>query len=904
MTKFFTKLSLFGLLAVICGMLTGCDLEKKATFSLAIQEAGPEYVHVQVTSPNAVEIAFFVDTKEKLVQNPVMIFAEGESMTVKPDDVIRITRGYDKDGNYYYFTENTQYYLYMVAKLDESNYSEIFTLPFKTTTYDLNELITIVDRNYDGFRMRLTVPESTKQNDNAIRYSQCCIMTYNYMGSNDYTNLLYNGGAYDMLVKDDKTITYSEDTNWYQTGQDSDGDGEIDWDTHYNPISPGEPVVAIAGEFEWMDGEEDETDYYMFPAGWDPGYYKPLIDESYFSSKNQQSSLGIVTDYEITRDMDSYWTGAFQRKHFRVQEPSLLDGGVRVELVESSPIDLTFEFYPDDNVVQYAIGVFDDSMYDQILELCGGREEYLQWAITSYFAAYTFGTRVAQGPVSMKLTSFYYQDAIAEDTDYHVLVTAMGDTGGTIQSYEKHTFHTTKRTKDAPVIEVRNVPSKTTPYEACFNIKCTSATDNPVTQCYYAANYLRDWLLAVNGGSTYFSLVAGNKDYSYFSAEELEAINSSKGLDISIPSIDGETTRLVVLGYNDEYTPNDLTSFQYIEDCPAVADCTTPYVEAKPYVSTSEYIGLVGTWTASATLKPADGSKSFIHKSKVTIAADLYDYPNTLSSDVYKLYEGVGKDGMTRDEVDALWYEFKQLAKEITEERLENQNRLLAKGWFDKDSYKRLDYRSPYDLFVAKDYSSVDVSSIFNDYGPKWYLEAVKDKNGNVSIIAPFDSNFLPPAANYTIPFYFAGYDPVGNYAVTYGTDGMPSFPVEVSADGNTIKIKPYVYVDKEGKQTKFYPNMIGVDNSMQQTFLENSVVSEVTLTRGWTEPSTGKSSAVAASAASFDVNGALPAKVYKQRTQIEAASELPVIEYKLTSPEQFKKKADKFVEMKFKQNN
>ena len=69
-----------------------------------------------------------------------------------------------------------------------------------------------------------------------------------------------------------------------------------------------------------------------------------------------------------------------------------------------------------------------------------------------------------------------------------------------------------------------------------------------------------------------------------------------------------------------------------------------------------------------------------------------------------------------------MWYEFKQLSKEITQNRLQNQNRLVGIGWLDDDSYNRLDARTPYDLFIAKDYASVDVSSLFNDYGPKWYI--------------------------------------------------------------------------------------------------------------------------------------------------------------------------------------
>lgn len=904
MKNVFSKMSLLGLLALVCGMFYGCKPEsEQSNFNVSVKEVGPEYVIVEVKAPTSVDVAYMLDTKEKRVDNPVMIFASGESLTVKPEDAIRISKD---------LKENTQYYLYMVAKLDAQNYSDIITLSFKTVEYDLKELITVVDQSYDGYKVRLTVPEATKQRGNAIRYAQCDLMMYNYMQSNDYTNLLYNGGAYTRYVTDDETIVYSEDTNWYQTGQDSDGDGEIDWETNYNPISPGEPIVYVAGEFSWMNGDEDAllddngNEIYGFPGGWDPGYFRPLIDPAFFTggaSANKQSSIGIITDYEITRPMDPYWTGAFQRKHFFVKQPQPFDGKVDVQLVEASPIDLVMDFYPGEGVKQYAVGVFDDAMYDQILELCNGREEYMQWAITSYFAAYTFGTRVASDPVRMALTTFYYQDAIGEDTDYHVLVTAMGDNAATIQNFQHYTFKTTKKTKDAPVVMVTPLEDEATPYVAKFNVKCTTAAEgNPVEQCYYAANYKRDWLLEVNGGATYFSIVAGNKAYSYFTEEEIAKINSPEGLELTIASIDGETTRVAVLGYNDEYTPNDLVGFSSIQiedgECPAIADCATPWLKQKEYVNENAYMDLVGDWTAKATLERASDGKSFIHTSKISLAADILDFPKELPDSVYNIYKETSK--YDEQKVDALWAEFKELAETVTDRRLVYQNRLIAKGWVNLDSYNRLDYYSPYDLFVDKTYKSVDVSSIFYDFGPKWYIEAVKDENGNISLVAPFDSNFLPPASNWSIPFYMAGMELENYYTVTYGDGWTPAFPVEVSADRNTITIKPLVYNGIE-----FFPNMIGIDYSMNQTILENPVVSEIVLTRGWTEPTATRAmSSSPARGKSIQPKGEFPMSVCKPMTELKAAPQLKTIEGKIVSVEEFRKRADEYVDMRFKQNN
>ena len=871
-------------MAVICGMLTGCDLfgGKNGKFSVSVKEVGSSYVDLEFTGPEAIEVAYILETKEQRMENPAVIFKSGEEMIVSGGDVVRLTRGID---------ENTQYYIYLVARLDEQNFSEVFTLPFQTSEFNFDELVTVIDRRYDGYRMRLTLPESTKKAKNAIRWNQCCLMMYNYMSSSDdYFSLLYNAGKY---TTNDITLSYSEEDNWHQTGSDSDGDGEMDWDTFYNPISPGEPVVFVAGEFSWMeDSPEYETEYFGFPAGWENGYYIPLINTDYYKNGKEQSSVGILDGGFLKRPLDDYWTGAFQRKHFRVQEPELMDAKVEVKLANVTPVNATLEFYPEEGVHQYAFGIFDDNMYQEVLKLLGGNEDYMQWAVTSYFAAYTFGTKVASGAVQADLTSFYYQSAITPETKYHVIVTAMGDPAGSKQSFTTFEFETTAKVKDAPEVKVTTLNDETSPYVAAFNIKCTTYEDNPLTEAYYGANYVRDWRLAVNGGSTYFGLVNGNNP---FTPAELEKINSAEGYTIYIPSIDGETTRLVVVGYNDEYTPNNVSGYEFIEECPAAADCTTPFADPKPYVDENLYRDLAGVWTATATLTNSEGTKTYDHSSKITIAADLYDYPSSLTQEVYDLYE---KSDFDKEEVDAMWYEFKQLAKTMTEERLQNQNRLVGIGWLDDDSYGRLDTRTPYDLFVDTKYTSVDVSSLYNDYGPKWYIETSVDKDGKVSYSVPFDWNFLPPSANWSIPFYLGAMQKDTWYTVLAGDGWNASFPVTVSEDRNTITINPLVLEDG----TKMYPNMIGMDPTMG-TQLQNPVISEIVLTRGW-NGSDNEQSSVRGAASSVKAQGEFPTATYKKMTKLVAPKQLEKMEVEVVGVEQFHENAKKFIENYYANQN
>lgn len=892
MKKILSKLTVF-ILAAVALLSVSCDKEGLLTvgdkkFSLTLMEVGPEYAEILVKGPEEMRMAYMVDKREMRLENPQQLFKKGTEVTVKSGEIIRVSLG---------LAENTKYYMYACAALNKKEFSKIVTLPFETTQYNLTELATVIDQYYDGYKMRLTLPKETKDRKNAIRYNQCCLMMYNHMKGNndDYFSLLHNAGAY---AVNDTTLVYSADNNWYQTDTDSDGDGEADWETWYNPISPGEPIVFVAGEFSWMeDTKEYENEYFAFPSGWESGYYMPLINTDYYKSdKKSQSSMGVI-DWDYTHPLDAYWTGAFQRKHFRVKEPDLLDAGVEIKLAKVTPVNATIEFYPEEGVDQYAIGIFDESTYnDQVLPLLNGNPDFMQWAVTSYFAAYTFGTRVTSGAVQMDLTSMYYQSAIQEQTKYIVFVTAMGNSNGTSQSFQTFEFETTKKVLPAPVIEVTAVESETTPFKATFNIKCATYKDNPLMEAYYAANYTRDWKLKTNDGKTYFSILNGN---IAFSAEELSAINSEKGYTISFNSVDGETTRLAVLGYNTEYTPNDVTSFtkDQIEkgECPAIADVTTPWTEKKTPVDPKYYANLVGDWTATAILQSGtNAKKTYEHQSKITISRNLYDYPSSLPNEVYKIYDEVAD--MDKEDVDAYWTEFEQLAKTFTTNRLMNQNRLLCLGWLDDDSFGRLDAKSPYDLFVDKTYSSVDVSSIYNDFGPKWYIEAVADKNGNVSLIAPVDMNTLPPTANWSVPFYLSAMEPKNYYTITYAQEGTLAFPIEYDSENDKLTIKPFVYQDVE-----YYPNVVGIDTQTGETILENPVVSEVVLTRGWTEPEKEQSS-LRPSAGNVQVNGEFPKTVYKERTRLKAPVELKEMEYKLVSPDEIKERADKYIKGYFNQ--
>ena len=491
-----------------------------------------------------------------------------------------------------------------------------------------------------------------------------------------------------------------------------------------------------------------------------------------------------------------------------------------------------------------------------MLELLDGKTEYVQWAVTSYFAMYNFGQiqvvaeagTLSAPAIEFNLTDFFYD--VPSDTKYHVLITGMSGDIGSPQCFKHYTFSTPAKTKTrGPNIVVTAYDKEDCdPYEAVFNIKCTSVAKNKAVRCYYGANYKMDWIHKVNSGSSYTYEYLGQTNE--FTAKELSEINSEEGLTLRIPTIDGETTRLVVVAFNDENISNGIDKYEDPTTHPAVADCVTPFavaskIERNPLLDTDE---LVDVWTMTATVV---GGKEM--KQKVSIKRQFIpdvDYPEyvenkhlkEIAPEVYDIYKKTTK--WTDAEIQSYFKDFTILAESYNLDRLRYQNRLLLEGWIN-DSNGSLTYLNPWDLFKHEKISMADVSSMFARFGPKIYINVNKDKEGRDSLAISANNMFVSPIAQWSVPFYMAGRrsdkdnsntlfqwsDDKGNWV------GALTFPVTLSEDHQTITIHAL-----ENAGVKYYPNVVGVSEGYGGTttyVLENPIISDVVLTRGWAEPET-----------------------------------------------------------------
>ena len=829
------------------------EVGQEEEFALEVKGVGPDYVEILVKAPSEVEVAYTLD-KEPLALSPAVLFAIGKTTTVSSGDVIKITRN---------ITQNTSYYLYAVAKLDVKNYSKVVSLEFKTSEYGFTDFITVVDTYYDGYKVHITVPEDTKVRGNAIRASSMPLALYNLrvysegQAAFDLKMIGSMGDPYSGHIFNDTTIVCGSTMN---LEYDENGKPIIDEDDQAyqagEPIAPGEPTIFYAAECRY--GTKEEFSQVM-------GYYQP-----------ERDSWSIPYFDRATWS----WLGAFEKREFFTKQPVLCDCTVNVEIPEDEITvnDAMIYFDADEDVAMYFYMVLDDPTYNQLLAIyLDGHEEWFQWFLTSYLAFYEWGIHPETTDTFVNAAANFVEPLEGEER-YHVLVTVMGDEIGATQSFIHKTFTTKAKTKLPPVIEIKAVNTDD-PYVASFNIK---APNKDLVGSYWACNYAREFEVMFNAKYTYPDILKGN--YT-FSSEELAYINSDEGYTVSFPTLDGEVTRFAAYGCNDEYTFNLIDP-----EAPGTgwADYTAPMAEKKVPVGSPLFAALEGDWTATATLRAKevldDGSEvshNVKHSSKITISNSAPYVPEQMEDFIYDLYASNSKE-----DVDGMYDELHFLSDRFTEYRLEGQNRMLCTGFVDFDYYKkpgRMDFRSPYDLFIAKDYVCLDVPQTVYDFGPKWFLEVLEDGR----VMVPFNSTYLPPMHNW--PMYakysweaFTYY--VGGVGAGLGvydaTEDYPGFPVEISADMNTITIKPIV-LNGTSERQELYMNALGV-NPQDPTTVEivATVVSDIVLTRGWTEPAKQTVAACAVpsyvKAVTMDgdaVTKAPAARRYKSMTKLDARS-------------------------------
>ncbi len=777
----------------------------------------------------------------------------------------------------------TEYKVYLVAMDEKSffNAGEVYNVSF--TTIDFEEDFVIFNLGQREVSVHVKVPETVYPADwkdldengyprnHVIKWGIASLFNYvsNMMAfSTDDLMINLHDEAYGNYFTEDTTLIFDEA---HSVVLDEDGQPVVDdeggYTQLYDVLIPGEPAVIMLGEFAY--GQDPLN------RGGD-GYYVSLFDYERFITETP-SYDGVTATEGTTKygaaqhpywgwtDADGKWHEAYHKNCMIITEqPEPLDAKVKVS-VETTTKGGTITMEPEKGVYLYCVGIVDDAVYNQLLSFFadapGNPEDYMQYFVTSYDAMMNGVSSMYMansGKVKINLEEMFY--VLPPMSKYHICITAMGDGEGSTQSYVHEQFQLKTPTLPEPEVVITPLGGNSgnplpagveeDPHLVWFNFKKAAGSPD-IMEGALLCNTERAFASSLKGGHTYLDLAETNYQTNYGRFGYTPEINTAEGVDLAFSCKPDESTIFVVYAKNEEGIANNAqldTKVLLPENNTAIAINRSIPVPAGQRVESPLFESLKGDWTATATVTWTSNAKQDENgnwvqldepiqvteerKSKVTIG-DL-SCPETLDPKYYPLYN-------SQAEADRLYAELKQ-GIETYNERTRNYNRLYCHGFsFDVQrfvSYEdKLVYASPYDLFVSTIYGAYNIDAVFYDFGPKWYLEV--DANGNLTV--PFNAaSFSPLSAWYTgyaTSYYMVGIGKASSLPYIPQADGSfktGHFPAELSADGNTITIKGLEYGTGDSKDI-YYPNAAYEYYGNYQ--LAGKIISELVLTRGWSEP-------------------------------------------------------------------
>ena len=662
---------------------------------------------------------------------------------------------------------------------------------------------------------------------------------------------------------------------------------------HYLP-APGEPLVLTMSEVAFADcnlGDYEEgvhadhkvsTCPKIHPTinySWAPGFHWYPYDYAGYILAGYDQDPGplAVPRYPVlggdkTVNEEDFWMeGAWHKNiRFTAKAPEKFNGTVKIDTSKLTPDSGVVTITPSKEVYAYCCGIFpmegyEGESYTSITrDYLDGNAKLWQWFSTSelgmYFGFMPYyndspdGTPVA---TELHLEDSYYLEA---GMRYRIIVTAVGskiEDGKLVpdlskQTYKATTFRIPAYTKDAPVLEVTAYDAYN-PNKVKFNIKNRNYKTNKVTSVAYAANYKREFdsYMSTEGASL-STLVASNASYGALDAAAIAEVNSKDGYDIEFTYLrDAQEFTLAVMGWNDESRPSvpDAEEGKKWYETPAVATASTMRAPAAEKCDMTELNKLKGDWTATATIRTyswdVDENGNQLPTTEATrswkVSIGELKTTNALSAEDYAKFESLN---ISQADADKQFADFKEQEAIFNEVTL-NQNRILCQGWAIDDT-ENMATTTPWDLMLHSKYGAATMSYLFNDFGPKWFLQT--NKKGEIFV--PVNYNCIPPITRW---YSFSNHHFVlGNFEHGYATyigDDWTSveevaMPIEISEDGNQITIKStvieYQKTNEDGTTEKVtcdaYPNVM-YESGSGLAFYNPYVVSEVVLTRGWTEP-------------------------------------------------------------------
>ena len=288
-------------------------------------------------------------------------------------------------------------------------------------------------------------------------------------------------------------------------------------------------------------------------------------------------------------------------------------------------------------------------------------------------------------------------------------------------------FTTAEANSAAPTVEASLTPASENGY-CTLNLNLYSAEAASVK---FAFNTKADVDAERNNGLS-DSQIAEMYGMS-LSAEQVKAITST-GLTLTQEDLFPEVEYVAIISVKNAEKTETLK----------VTAATTPAKPVPARVESNLFTSLLGEWEVSYSLVQFNNKEVSIYNAKVTIAQGADD----ASADYYR-----------------------------------SHNRLVIQGWpFNVEAdgtHSPMPYYSPADLKGASSYWANNPQLALRDFGPKVFLEI--GEGDVVTMPSSRGEYFYNWASDGT--FYFFGAD------IQNGFTAPATFPVTVSADGNTITI-------------------------------------------------------------------------------------------------------------------
>lgn len=701
------------------------------------------------------------------------------------------------DGNntitVYSLEGNTEYTAFFVYAKDGKFVmkSKVFTTP----AYD--RIITVVESYKDGWKFHFEVPDT-------MHYMYAFTMTEWYNSSKVYghsdISFLMDG----KLLKGPQTIEIRNGDYWSENPDPM-------WDSPWY-IHPGSAytVMMVQCDAEGNILYELNPDY-VVDDPWGGGW-GPLAPATRVGTV-KAPRMGEYTE-EPNYNESEYATGLFARQSL-LAALDIVDSKINVELTGKTERRIKVRCTTEDDV-QYIVAPMMESVYNEFVGLVG--EEAVASTLLEYY-----GSEVQMGTQDFEFDENYMW--IELDSTYVISVVGVYADDASVISYDSIHVTLTKSTMAPAEVTISGVESDD-PNLVWFNIKSDKKN---VYAAKHISNYTKEVQKMLNQGETYESLI--NSYGEYLTEEDIKAINSDEGLNISIFSMDDTESTLLIGAFNEEEGLTVYTGVSRSGELP-----TLP--EAPNYSTLAEE--LKGDWTARIIHSVSEYSwETFeytyyndttyttlslgasIDEAPETFDASHEYYANVYDSHYYNALEKGATEAEAAEYAQAMVAEqFAEYKDKVAkyEAKYKGQNYIMGFGF---ESVH--EYASPWALFCASNYTAYDVEELFYAYGPKLFFQVQED--GTLALLGDANVTFLPPVSSWG----GADFVVVGNNPDDENTYYNGGFPVEISDDKNTLVIKGV----QDGEAT-FYP-AIGY---WQWGWLSYSfqTIEDIVLTRGVSE--------------------------------------------------------------------